>query len=233
MNANSILTQLSFNEFSNLSISNEGSGIIRKDAIGKVLTIMNDGLIDLNTKFKVTEKIVHIRLFEHITTYHLVSRFAESQQPQPDVEVPYILDLNRTPFKGDVSKVTAVWDNQERQRPLNDENDLRSVFIMQKDSLTVPYPEDGVILFVHYQAMPMRITVDNLDEELDIPDSLVPALRAYIAYRWFMSMGTSDSMRIGQEYQSQYIMSINDLKGVDGLSDSRFNQSTFHERGWI
>lgn len=233
MNAQSILTQLSFNEFSNLSLSNDGDGTIRKSDLGKVLTLLNDGLLDLTSKFKIMEKVVHIELHEHITTYHLVPRFAESQQPQPDVSIPYILDKNRTPFKGDVNKVIAVWDSEGRQRKLNDENDKRSIFTMQKDSITVPFPEKDVVLFVHYQAAPLRITVNNLDEELDIPDSLVPALRAYIAYKMFISMGNNDSIRIGQEYQNQYILLINDLKGIDALSDSRFMHNTFEERGWV
>lgn len=233
MNAHNILKQLSFTEFRNLSLSNDGDGTIRKADMGALLTYINDGMSALVTQFQVTEKVVHVQLYDHITTYHLLSRFAVSQQPQPHVDYPYILDLNGSPFKGDVNKVKAVWDNTGRKRVLNDESDMRSIFIMGKEAITVPYPENGVILFVHYQAKPMTVTVDNLDEEVDIPDSLVPTLRAYVAHRLFMSMGTSDSMRIGQEYQTQYVMLINDLKSTDALSDSRFTESPFYERGWI
>ena len=233
MNAQSLLSQLAFSEFANLALSNEGSGSIRKQDMGRVLTFLNDGLCELNTKFKLTEKVVHIQLHEFITQYHLLSRFAESQQPQPDVDFPYILDMNREPFKGDVLKVVVVWDDKGRERPLNDEADLRSVFTLNNQVLTVPYPEENTVLFVHYIAKPQTVTLDNLDEELDIPDYLVPALRMYVANRVFMSMGTNDSIRQGQEYQNQYLFALNDIQAANLNSDSRFVINSFEHRGWV
>ena len=233
MNARHLLSQLSYGEFNNTSVGNEGSGTINKSHMGRVLTFINDGLMDIATKFKLSEKAVHIQLYDHITDYHLLSRFAVSQQPQPDVPFPYILDSNRTPFKGDVLKVYAVWDNYDRERTLNDEADLKSVFTLRPNVLTVPYPEDNITLFVHYIAKPQMVTVDNLDEELDIPDFLVPALRSYVASRVFMTMGSADNMRLGQEFQIQYITALNNLKQADAMSESRFTQNSFERRGWI
>ena len=83
MNAHNILKQLSFTEFRNLSLSNDGDGTIRKSDMGALLTYINDGMNALVTQFQVTEKVVHVQLYDHITTYHLLSRFAVSQQPQP------------------------------------------------------------------------------------------------------------------------------------------------------
>lgn len=233
MNARHLLSQLSYGEFNNISVGNEGSGTISKKHLGRVLTFINDGLMDLATKFKLKESTVHIQLYDHITDYHLVSRFAVSQQPQPDVPFPYILDSNRTPFKGDVLKVYAVWDSFDRERLLNDESDIRSVFTIQPNVLTVPYPEDNITLFVHYLAKPQLITVDNLDEELDIPEFLVPALRLFVASKVFMTLGSSDNMRLGQEFQIQYITALNSLKQADALSESRFTENSFESRGWI
>lgn len=233
MNARHLLSQLSYGEFNNTSIGNEGSGTINKSHMGRVLTYINDGLMDLATRFKLNEKVVHIQLYDHITDYHLLSRFAVSQQPQPDVPFPYILDSNRTPFKGDVLKILAVWDNFDRERSLNDESDFRSVFTLRPNVLTVPYPEDKVTLFVHYSAKPQLVTTENLDEELDIPDFMVPALRMFVASKVFMTLGSSDNMRLGQDFQIQYITAINSLKQADALSESRFTANAFNNRGWV
>ena len=232
MNAQYLLSQLSYGEFSNLAVGNDGNGTINKANLGKVITYINDGLLALAIRFKLHEKVVHIQLYDHITNYHLLSRFAESQQPQPDVPFPYIQDSNRTPFKGDVLKITAVWDSRGRERQLNDETDLRSVFTLKPDMITVPYPEDDNVLFIHYSAKPQPVTTDNLNEELDIPDFLVPALRMFVAQKVFMSIGSGDNMRIAQDYQSQYSALLNDIQHVDALSDSRFVHGAFENRGW-
>lgn len=233
MNTLAVLSDLSFTHLSSLAMSNDGSGTIRQQDMGKILSYLNDGLTQIFGEFAVKEKVMQIQLFEHITNYHLVSRFARSQQPQPNVDFPYILDHNRAPFKGDVNKVTAVWDNMGRNRVINDENNLRSVFIMAPDLLTVPYPEKDIILFVHYEAKPQRITMDNLDEEIDLPTSLFPALKAYIAAQVFMGIGSNDSVRISQGYENQYVSIIRMLKSSDALTESKFTARPFEERGWI
>lgn len=233
MNTLSILSDLSFTHLSSLAMSNGGSGTIRQQDMGKIISYLNDGLSQIFTEFTVKEKVLQLKLFDHITNYHLVSRFARSQQPQPDVDVPYIMDHNRTPFKGDVQKITAVWDNMGRQRVINDENSLRSVFIMAPDMLTVPYPENGVVLFIHYESKPQRITLDSLDEDIDLPTVLFPALKAYIAAQVFTGIGSNDSVRIAQGYENQYISIIRMLKSSDALTESKFTARPFEERGWI
>lgn len=214
-------------------MSNDGDGTIRKSDMGKIITFVNDGLLELATNFKLAEKIVHVELHEHITNYHLIPKFAESQQPQNDVDIAYIHDMDRTPFKGDVLKILAVWDNQERERQLNDESDLRSVFTLVTDMITVPYPESGTVLFIHYKPKPQLITSDNLDQELDIPEYLVPALRMYVAHKVFMSIGTSDSIRTSREYQNHYIQLTHEIQDADAVSDSRFVENSFNRRGWV
>lgn len=233
MNAQTLISELSFHQLANLAMSKDGSGTIRTQDMGKVIACINDGLRTLHEEFTILQKVVHIRLYEHITTYHLLSRFADSQQPQPDVAYPYIIDHNRSPFKGDVNKVTAIWDNQGRQRVINDENSLRSVFVMGPDSITVPYPEKDVILFVHYNAKPQLVSMESLDEELDIPSNLVPALKAFVASQIFLSIGSNDSARMAQVYENQYVSMVRMLKASDALAESKFTTNQFEERGWV
>ena len=75
--------------------------------------------------------------------------------------------------------------------------------------------------------------MDNLDEELDIPDKLVPALRSYVAHKLFLSIGSADSLHKAQEYQGQYIFQTQALVGTDALAESRFKINTFSKGGWI
>lgn len=232
MNTRALLAQLSYGELSGLGLGNEGDGTIRTRDMGKVLTFINDGLQDLYTKFLVKESVVHVQLLDYVTNYILVPRFALSNAPQPDVAEPYILDNNRDKFKGDVGKIYAVYDSNGKERPINDETSLDSVFIRAKETLTVPIPDKNVVLFVHYQTTHPRITMENLDEELDIPDMLTPALRSYVAHKLFLSIGSADSLHKAQEYQGQYIFQTQALVGMDALANSRFKINTFSKGGW-
>src|SRR5690606_3596080 len=131
MKAQALLTQLAYSELASLSLSNEGSGVIEKSQLGKVLSFLNDGMLNLVPYFNGQIKEVMIEMHDHITNYHLVSRFASSQQPQEGVDYAYIKDSNRKPFKGDVAKITSVWDSYNRTRFINDEANYLSVFTQQ------------------------------------------------------------------------------------------------------
>lgn len=233
MNTRGILTQLSYGELSNLSMGNDGDGTIRQRDIGKVLNAINDGLSEMSGLFTIKDSVVHIRLVDHITTYHLDSRFAISQQPQPDVDEPYIIDNNREPFQNDVRKIHSIYDSLGNLIPINDENKSNSVFINGRDSITVPDPVSGIYLFLHYKAQHFRVTVDNLSAELLIPNSLVPALKMYVASRIYGAMSTVDASNKSVEYLNHYLNIVKDLKNEDATSESRFKINQFDNNGWV
>lgn len=233
MNTTELLRDLSHHQLFNLAISNDGDGTIRDKDKPRILACINDGLRIINEEFRIFNKVVHVQLYEEITTYHLLSRFAVSQQPQKGVMFPYILDHNRAPFKGDVSKVTAIWDSNNRKRNLNDENDLRSIFTMTPNSITVPYPENNEVLIVHYLAKPQMVTLDLLEDELDIDDKLIPLLKTYVASQVYHSIGSADSARMSQSFENQYNSILRMLKSTDALTESKLINNPFEERGWI
>lgn len=233
MNTRGILTQLSYGELSNLSMGNDGDGTIRQRDIGKVLNAINDGLSEMSGLFTLKDSVVHIRLLSFVNTYHFNSRFAISQQPQPDVPDAYIIDNNREPFKNDVRKVYAVYDSLGNNLPINDEDKENSVFIKGRDSITVPNPEDGVYIFVHYKSDHFRVTNENLGAELDIPNSLVPALKMYVASRIYGAMSTVDASNKSVEYLNHYLNMIKDLKNEDATTESRFKINQFNANGWV
>lgn len=233
MNTNQLLAQLSYGEFNNLALSNEGDGTIRTRDMGKMLTFINDGLHDLYTKFLVKESVVTIQLYEYITNYLLVPRFAQSNQVQTDVSEAYILDNLRDKFKGDVGKIYAVFNDLGVELPINDETKMNSVFIRGKESITVPSPDPERVLFIHYQTTHPRITMQNLDEELDIHDTMIAALRSYVAHKLFLSIGSADAIHKAQEYQGQYIFQTQSLVAIDASGDSRFHFKQFKKGGWV
>lgn len=233
MDTNKLMFELSVGELSNLALSNEGSGEIREKDIPKIINYINEGLVTLYSKFKLSENDVLIQLHDHITEYHLIKRFTESAHSEYLHEIPYILDNNREPFLGDVLKILAVYDSYGIERNINDDNAIDSVHIKNTNILMVPNPLSGIILSVQYQAKHQEITKYNLDQEINLHESLVPALKAYVAYKTYSSINTPEMVQKGIEYLNAYTSVCSEHIMIDFTNESSAVYSNnFSRGGW-
>jgi hypothetical protein len=108
MNVDQLFQNLSYGELSNLSMGVEGEGAIEEKHQPKIILHANEGLLRLYTRFLLLEKDVLIEQVEHITNYHLLKRFAESNWNPEEEPYAYIKDLGREPFEEDVIKILSV-----------------------------------------------------------------------------------------------------------------------------
>jgi hypothetical protein len=234
MNVSQLFTQLSYGELSNLSMAMNGAGTIQEQDQPKIITYANEGLIRLYSRFNLREKDVLIEMIEHITNYHLISRFAETKY-DPDVEpFPYIKDLPNEPFCDDVIKVLSVYDTLGRELPLNDAEHCESLFTPQANVLQVPKPIEGVALGVHYQAKHPPLSEQRAEDEILLPEVLHGALTAFIAYKVYSHMNTQESAARGQEHFTMYTAIVQSVADSDTASTSvSTTNSRFQKRGWI
>ena len=93
-------TELSYEELSNTAMAVDGTGTIEEVHQPKVVRYLNEGLRRLHGRFPLIQKDVLIELRDHITNYHLIPRFAESNWVPEEVEFPYIKDLIQEPSPG-------------------------------------------------------------------------------------------------------------------------------------
>lgn len=229
-----LIQNLSYGELSNLAIGVGGTGTIPEDKWPMVLLHANEGLLRLHTKFTLKEKDLLIELVEHITNYHLDSKFAESNWVPAEQPYPYIKDLIAEPFTNDVIRILSVYNNWGQQLPLNDPTNVNSVFTPQAKIIQVPHPVNGMSLNVVYQASHPKLTVSDLEKEIDLPDTLVSALTAYIGFKVFGNMVTPEALQKSQELLSQYNAVCDEALMTDVVSVSFTNTPTFFEdRGWI
>lgn len=234
MNVSELFTKLSFGELSNISMAINGSGGIQEQDQPKIINYANEALIRLYSRFNLREKDVLVEMVEHITNYHLISRFAETKY-NPDVEpYPYIKDLPREPFADDVIKILSVFDSLGCELPLNDPESPHSVFTPQANVLQVPNPIEGVALSVHYQAKHAVLSESCQSEEIQLPDVLHGALTSFIAYKVYSHMNTQEATTRGQEHFAIYEQIANSVTESDTVSTSiSATNSRFHKRGWI
>lgn len=216
----------------------EGNGIIRLQDRQKIIGYLNEALIRLHSRFILKESEVLIKMFPHITNYHLLTKYAQSFE-EPEAEgYAYIMDLMGEPFVEDVIKILEVWNTNSFKYPLNDPEDRWSLYTPQANLLQVPYPIGDATLSVVYQAAHPIIIVGDPDNEItgsfEIPDVLYGALRAYIAYKVFSHMNTQESTAKGQEHLVTYERICAEVVDRDLVNTSISSTNTkFEKRGFV
>lgn len=234
MDVNQLYQNLSFGQLSNLSISEEGNGLILDSKKPKIILYANEALLRLHTRYMLRESDVLVELVDHITHYHLLKKFAESQWQTSGQDFLYIKDLMREPFDEDVIRILAIYDSYGQQLPLNDDHALNSCFTPQGNVLQITRPVTGVALSILYQARHPRLSVDNPDQEIFLPDVLHAALTAFIAYKTYSDMNTQEATAKAQEHLGIYEAICDEVAANDLVSTSRSTTNNcFQQRGWI
>ncbi len=232
MDVNKLFERLSYGELSNLSISDEGGGIIIVPKQPAILAYANEALTRLYSKFMLREDSFPLRIFDHVTRYHLIKRYALTT-PNPILgDHLYIEDSPHNPFLDDVIKVTLVTNLSGFIYPLNDRSDYRSLYTPSPKSLQIPRPIQDVVLGVIYQANhPILI---NTTDEIDLPETLEGALTAYIAYQVYSNMNGQENAAKAVEHMARYEMICQNTIDQDLVGSSISETNTkFYERGWV
>lgn len=233
MKLNELFERLSYGELSNLSLSIDGGGTIEERHHAKVTHFINEGLLKLYSKFVLSQKQLLIEMVQGITNYHLDPKYAETQWDSGEVPYPYIKDLGREKFIGDVIRVNEVY-GENGKLPLNDLFQSHSVFTPTYKVLQVPHVVDYGTLNVIYQAKHPILTPDNLEADIELPDVLESALMAYVGYRVYTLMNTADASAKAQEHLSNFYRICDEVVANDlvGTSVSTVNDK-FTNGGWL
>lgn len=231
-----LFTMLSYGELSNLALSGSGSGTINVGSQPKIINYANEALLRLYSRFLLKENDVLVQLFEHITFYHLLPKFALSYVPTgsaDDEPIRYLLDSSGEPFNEEVLKILTVYDKFGERLPLNDEEKCNSVFTPQAKLLQVPNPVAENFLSVRYQQRHTKLQGD-LSQEILCPEVLLKAFTSHIAYQVFSHMNTAESNAKAQEFNAAYESLCNEVTDRDLVSSSISQSNTrFSKGGWI
>lgn len=226
-----LFAQLARGELSNLAMSEEGEGnskTIKVSEHPKIIDYVNDGLLQIYSRFILSDKTIIIEQVEHITNYHLDIKYAESSESNTPYH--YIKDLLAEPFEGDAIKILSVFDSAGQQRRLNDIAYPDSLFTPQPTTLQVPAPVDGQALGVSYQARHRELKSSGdayLNQEIVVPFFLENTLKNFVAYKSFSHMASQEAKVSAQEFFNTYETSCVDVEQRDLVNNT---VSTTHSK---
>lgn len=226
-----LLENLSYGELSNLSLSGEGSGEILEAKRPKIIKYANDGLLRLFSRFVLDYNELLLEQQSFITDYRLTRNHSSSNTERPVDAVPYILDTAAQPFREDIIKIIDAYGVGGHQYPLNDSEKPNSLFTPQPTTLQVPYPVQGALLSVIYQAKHVELAPDDLTAEIDLPEVLHEALSAYIAYKVFSHMNGQENAVKAAEHLANYESICGSVIENDLVNSSRSTTNERFQRG--
>lgn len=155
MKLQEVFDQLTHGELSNLSIGGNEAGVINPANYDRLVPHVNLGLTALYKRFPLKENRFTLELQSNRTVYPLISKYAVSSTSSRET-VRYIKDSLAAPFKDDIHKIEKVVAPSGYEFSLNDESDEYSVFT---PSATV-----------------LRVSLDVVDQAMDLPDDLKTTL---------------------------------------------------------
>lgn len=225
---------LALSVLNNTSVITDDKKDIEPDKKEYILEFINEGLTRLHSRFPLKTNNVFVEMREGRTEYPLLARYSFMGFDPALAQYPFIMDSASNPFKEDVIKILMVYDSEGQRRGLNDNHNPHGLFTPRPDTLQCIRPRHCEVLTVTYQAKHPTVTVDGENQEIDLPDSLLPALKYWVAYSYYTGLNTAESTSKAAEYLQMYESICGEVKDYDlGSSSESSTNTLFERRGWI
>lgn len=231
MNLEFCLKRLALGELSNLGLVDSDTNTIREEYISLVVSMLNEGLTQLYTKFFIKESSIIVSLYDGKVTYDLTSEHNIIDTIDYD---HYIYKEYNKYFEDDIIKIVGIVLSDGTKLPLNDSNDLMSIYTPKYNTIEVPIDLPNDELGIIYQANHPILDWDkNPKQELELPSTYQLALFNYVAYLIHGNMNSENAIQNSQKYLNNYNLIVNSLMeaGVNSHSENR-DITKFEKRGW-
>lgn len=179
-----VFDHLKFGELRQLNFGGFDAPIeIDASNYAEVVSHINLALLDLYTRFPIKES-------EHV----LETAVGQTLYPLPT----------------DLLRISAVFDSQGSELPLDDDHIHRSVYTASYNQVQVPFATGDETLHVIYRCKPERILVPgtpellDLTQEIPLPDSLLEALLLYVEYRAQKSRNSESGAQLAMAAKQNY-----------------------------
>jgi len=204
MKVSRLLDYLRFGELSDLSISDTS----QQANLDKIFTYINRGLKKVNSELSILEEEASFTVTTGVYTYSIVD--------------PLIL------------RVSAVYDQDGKELPLNVEGDTRSVFTSTYNTVDFVGHRDNTSNLITTLSVIYLKDFDEItsaDQDISISDGLIEVLTNYVAYLAHGSNNMAEGSS-ASKYQTQYEIEIGKARKF-GYKAQMFNSvDKLRERGF-
>lgn len=192
----------------NRNLPNVTERIITDDE--NAINLINDGLLSLYTQFDIcleqalilvpknrnifrihsSDPNVILNSAERLSKAHTITDITENKQDKNSMIKELKLDKNveKTLLENSAVKVDLDIDSSEILKILSIEDDkgneydfnVKNVFVIKQDTLYFPECKEKDQIYVKYKPKPFVYKLEDLDKELNLPETFYECLYAYI-----------------------------------------------------
>lgn len=196
----------------------------------EIIEYINAGLLELFNKYQLKVDAFFLELQEGKSRYELTSEHDMTNWHEPAREM-YIWKDSVGSFKDDLVKVLLIRDNCGVEIPLNDPNNLFSIYTPEFNVLEVPVHFPRQVITVDYQAKHPIVSEDT--DEIRLPDSLYDVLAYYVAMQACSNMNSESSVANANKYAQLYTNAIQNFDTLGTFEPKHTGSfSKFYSRGW-
>ncbi len=210
MNVSDLFAALSYGELNHLSIGDNGAGTIAEAGQPKILTLADQTLTALYSRFAHNRDYAKLELQKTINYYTLSDLFAVSNTDVGNDRPRYIKDSTDFPFSGEFIRLLSIKDEDAPFEEgvdlnINDRTSEYGIQMVGHDRMYVKTPMDGNTLLIEYQTKhePLSIPAD-LNQEITLIPTLEEALVVRVAAKVFAGIGGEDASYKSQGLFRQY-----------------------------
>ena len=224
-----ILDQLKYGELHHLKIGDLASEDERKVVIGAI----NLGLIELHKRFYLISKQLVLNTQEDVYEYLLSRVLAASNNLDPYPHNYLDSSFNQI-YNNDLLKVERIFNDDNEELPLNDDNEESSFFTPQYNIIRVPLDYPPKTAIVEYRAAPEKISSDEDCEgrEIPLPPALIEPLLLFVGFRVSRILNTDQ----GQETGNYFQLFENSCQRITDMGYQivfRHTNDKLDQRGWV
>jgi hypothetical protein len=211
------------------AVDEENLGVICPEYYGMILSLTNQGLVDLSTRFPIYKGQVDLAFLPGQNIYPLTeanvgSTLTDSvEEPFTDDGFIRVLDL----FASDGTRHT-INTNGHILTPSFNTLRFTDAKIVEFTEIAAP---DPARIRLRYQKKHPTLTSTG---EINLPPNLETALQLFVASLYISHMGGADHSAKGDSYYAAYLRHIGEDESKDLSSTSEVEESTkFEERGFV
>ncbi len=224
------LDRLAVGEVSNTSFADDLTGVITEGRKPVVVKFIQEGLDKLYARFYLRIEDVFLEIYEGRTNYAITSEHLMDKSLRVDTN-KYLWKTDGDDVD-DLIKIIEVASTSGRKLPINDRSNPISVFTPFYNVLQIPTLVT-TSLDITYIAKHRQLSVDRLEQEIELPNNLFPALFYYVAYQIHNNINTQESVSNAQKYLAMYTSAINDVVETDLANPMYATESQkFYNNGW-
>tara|TARA_R110000823_G_scaffold12076_16_gene40592 strand:- start:173 stop:844 length:672 start_codon:yes stop_codon:yes gene_type:complete len=186
-----------------------------------ILSLTNQGLVDLSTRFPLITKQIDLTFVPGQHVYQLDSN-----------NVGVFLDEAYTDtFDDTFVRVLDIWDTNGSRHPHDTNGHIMTPVYNSLRFSTDKMDELGEKVRIRYQARHAGI---DADANIDIPPNLETALQLFVASLYISHMNGPDHSAKGDSYFAAYLRHIGEDEQRNTSSVSEIDQDTrFTDRGFV